>query len=97
MGSQDGIAGWDRRMGSQDGIAGWDLDDCSARQVLGAKDHAKAAGLPFFITEYNDGLGGTSRDDSSAAAFVIRNVGILSELDMVSGVSGVVESAEQVE
>eukprot|EP00930_Biecheleria_cincta_P000834 TRINITY_DN102029_c0_g1_i1.p1 TRINITY_DN102029_c0_g1~~TRINITY_DN102029_c0_g1_i1.p1 ORF type:complete len:559 (-),score=74.99 TRINITY_DN102029_c0_g1_i1:216-1892(-) len=58
--------------------------DCFAHTVLAARRLAKDAGLPFFITEYNNGLGGTSRDDSSAAAFVFRQIGLLDELDMFS-------------
>jgi hypothetical protein len=43
--------------------------------VLAARDVAARAGLPFFITEYNNGLGGAlSRDDSGAAAFIFRQV-----------------------
>lgn len=58
--------------------------DCFAHTVLAAQKLAKDAALPFFITEYNNGLGGTSRDDSSAAAFVFRQIGLLDELDMFS-------------
>jgi hypothetical protein len=42
---------------------------------------ACASALPF---DSNDGLGHTSRDDASAAAFVMRNVGLLDALDMWS-------------
>ena len=43
--------------------------------MLAARDVAARAGLPFFITEYNNGLGGAlSRDDSGAAAFIFRQV-----------------------
>ena len=60
--------------------------DCFAEMVLAAQSHAAAADppLPFFITEYNNGLGATSRDDASAAAFVFRAVGQLEALDMLS-------------
>jgi xylan 1,4-beta-xylosidase len=64
--------------------AGAEDPDCFAHTVLAAQKLAAAASKPFFITEYNDGLGTTSRDDSSAAAFVIRNVGLLSALDVWS-------------
>jgi xylan 1,4-beta-xylosidase len=52
--------------------------------VLEAQAMAAEAKLPFFITEYNDGLGASSRDDASAAAFVIRHVGLMEKLDMFS-------------
>ena len=51
------------------------LPPLSPGQVLAARDVAARAGLPFFITEYNNGLGGAlSRDDSGAAAFIFRQV-----------------------
>eukprot|EP00658_Telonema_sp_P-2_P026392 TRINITY_DN20653_c0_g1_i1.p1 TRINITY_DN20653_c0_g1~~TRINITY_DN20653_c0_g1_i1.p1 ORF type:complete len:537 (+),score=113.23 TRINITY_DN20653_c0_g1_i1:211-1821(+) len=58
--------------------------DCFADEVLAAQKLAAAADLPFFITEYNDGLGDTSRDDASAAGFVFRMVGKMQPLDMFS-------------
>ena len=58
--------------------------DCFADQVLAAQQHAHEAGLPFWLTEYNNGLGGTSRDDSSAAAFVFRTIGLVQALDAFS-------------
>jgi len=58
--------------------------DCFAHTVLAAQRLASDAGLPFFITEYNNGLGGTSRDDSSAAAFVFRHMALMEKLDMFS-------------
>ena len=58
--------------------------DCFAEQVLAAQRHAHKAGLPFWLTEYNNGLGGTSRDDSSAAAFVFRTIGLVQALDAFS-------------
>lgn len=60
------------------------LPDCFAHTVLAAQGLARDANLPFFITEYNNGLGASSRDDSSAAAFVIRQIGLLDQLDMLS-------------
>ena len=40
---------------------------------------------PFLVCRYNNGLGATSRDDASAAAFVFRTVGLLEgALDMLS-------------
>ena len=53
-------------------------------RVLEAQALAEEAKLPFYITEYNDGLGSSSRDDSSAAAFVFRQIGQLEKLDMFS-------------
>eukprot|EP00040_Diaphanoeca_grandis_P040322 m.261685 g.261685 ORF g.261685 m.261685 type:complete len:576 (-) comp42806_c0_seq1:143-1870(-) len=64
--------------------AGQNDPDCFAHTVLAAQKLAKKADLPFFITEYNDGLGASSRDDSSAAAFVIRHMGLMQDLDMFS-------------
>jgi len=58
--------------------------DCFADEVLAAQQHAAQAGLPFFLTEYNNGLGKTSRDDASAAAFVMRQVGLMNSLDLFS-------------
>jgi len=58
--------------------------DCFAHKVLSASDAVHKAGLPFFLTEYNNGLGDSSRDDASAAAFVVRNVGLLASVDLVS-------------
>ena len=52
--------------------------------MLSASDAVHKAGLPFFLTEYNNGLGDSSRDDASAAAFVVRNVGLLASVDLVS-------------
>ena len=60
------------------------LAGCSAHKVLSASDAVHKAGLPFFLTEYNNGLGDSSRDDASAAAFVVRNVGLLASVDLVS-------------
>ena len=54
----------------QKGAAAQD-PDCFAHKLLAAQKIAAAAKKPFFITEYNDGLGGTSRDDSSAAAALL--------------------------
>ena len=58
--------------------------DCFGDQVLGAQALAAEAKLPFFITEYNNGLGKTSRDDASAAAFAFRQMGKMQALDMFS-------------
>eukprot|EP00928_Gymnodinium_smaydae_P066544 TRINITY_DN49537_c0_g1_i1.p1 TRINITY_DN49537_c0_g1~~TRINITY_DN49537_c0_g1_i1.p1 ORF type:complete len:532 (-),score=72.86 TRINITY_DN49537_c0_g1_i1:69-1664(-) len=58
--------------------------DCFAHTVMAAQKSAEKAGLPFFITEYNNGLDSSSRDDSSAAAFVFRQIGLLDRLDMLS-------------
>ena len=58
--------------------------DCFADQVLTAQRHARNAGLPFLLTEYNNGLGQTSRDDSSAAAFIFRQIGRMQPLDVFS-------------
>ena len=52
--------------------------DCFAERILAHQALAEAAGVPFLITEYNNGLGETSRDDSSAAAFVFRQMALLS-------------------
>ena len=48
--------------------------DCFAHTVGAAAKTAGDAGLDFLLTEYNNGLGHTSRDDSSAAAFVFRQM-----------------------
>lgn len=58
--------------------------DCFAELVLAAQQVAAAHEKPFFLTEYNSGLGGTNRDDASGAAFLFRNVGLLQKLDMWS-------------
>eukprot|EP00051_Salpingoeca_urceolata_P030108 m.8131 g.8131 ORF g.8131 m.8131 type:complete len:562 (+) comp3142_c0_seq2:333-2018(+) len=61
-----------------------DKPDCFASTVLAAQQLAADASLPFFITEYNAGLGGTDRDSPFGAAFVFRNIGLLDKLDMFS-------------
>lgn len=58
--------------------------DCFSETVLAAQKLAAAADLPFLLTEYNNGLGQTSRDDSSAAAFVYRQMGRMQALDVFS-------------
>jgi beta-xylosidase len=58
--------------------------DCFSELVLQSSLVAKRHGLPFLLTEYNAGLGGTNRDDASGAAFLFRNIGILESLDMFS-------------
>ena len=52
--------------------------------MLAAQAVAAKAKKPFFITEYNNGLGKTSRDDASAAAFVFRVMGMVQQLDLFS-------------
>lgn len=51
--------------------------DCFANRILGVAELAEKAEVPLLITEYNNGLGETSRDDSSAAAFVLRQIALL--------------------
>ena len=58
--------------------------DCFAVLAQDAQQAASKSGLPFFLTEYNNGLGSTSRDDSTAAAFVFRMIGLLKNFDMFS-------------
>ena len=58
--------------------------DCFAHLILAAQKQAEDAGLPFLVTEYNDGLGRTSRDDTTASSFVFRNIGLLGKVDMLS-------------
>ena len=58
--------------------------DCFADSILEARAIAKQHDLPFFLTEYNNGLAKTNRDDASAAAFLFRNVGLLDQLDLWS-------------
>eukprot|EP01052_Picozoa_sp_SAG31_P024173 SAG31_NODE_2039_length_6594_cov_7.103926_4_plen_621_part_00 len=58
--------------------------DCFSELVLQSSRIAKRHGLPFLLTEYNSGLGGTNRDDASGAAFLFRNIGLLESLDMFS-------------
>jgi xylan 1,4-beta-xylosidase len=61
--------------------------DCFANALLAARAAVTqnvGANIPLYITEYNDGLGGNLRDIPAAAAFVFRNVGLLSQLDMFS-------------
>jgi xylan 1,4-beta-xylosidase len=58
--------------------------DCFAELVLESSRVAERHKLPFLLTEYNNGLGGTNRDDASGAAFLFRNVGLLESLDMWS-------------
>ena len=68
---------------------------CLFQQVLlKARSFAHEAGLPFLITEYKDGLqggpgnatvhSGHHGDRSYAAAFVMRNIPLLTSLDMLS-------------
>ena len=68
---------------------------CLFQQVLlKARSFANEAGLPFLITEYKDGLqggpgnatvhSGHHGDRSYAAAFVMRNIPLLTSLDMLS-------------
>ena len=62
--------------------------------LLKARSFAHEAGLPFLITEYKDGLqggpgnatvhSGHHGDRSYAAAFVMRNIPLLTSLDMLS-------------
>jgi xylan 1,4-beta-xylosidase len=59
-------------------------EDCFADMVNAAADAAIKAGKPFYLTEFNNGLGTTSRDDASAAAFMFRMVGQVQQLDMFS-------------
>lgn len=59
--------------------------DCFANTVLGAQKIAAGAGLPFYLTEYNDGLdGGDHRDTAYAAGFVLHNIPLLRPLDIFS-------------
>ena len=58
--------------------------DCFAELILESSHIAAQHSLPFYLTEYNNGLGGTNRDDASGAAFLFRNVGLLESLDMWS-------------
>ena len=58
--------------------------DCFAELILESSHIAARHSLPFYLTEYNNGLGGTNRDDASGAAFLFRNVGLLESLDMWS-------------
>jgi hypothetical protein len=58
--------------------------DCFSELVLQSSRVARRHGLPFLLTEYNAGLGGTNRDDASGAAFLFRNIGLLESLDMFS-------------
>lgn len=58
--------------------------DCFVSMTQHAADVAAASGIPFFLTEYNNGLGPTSRDDSSAAAFVFRMIDQLEGFDIFS-------------
>lgn len=68
--------------------------DCFAKVLLKARSFANEAGLPFLITEYKDGLqvgpgnatvhSGHHGDQSYAAAFVMRNIPLLTSLDMLS-------------
>jgi xylan 1,4-beta-xylosidase len=54
--------------------------DCFAETVRGAASMVAAASdlaLPFFLTEYNVGLGVPAADTNGAAAFVIRNAFLL--------------------
>ena len=66
---------------------------CLFQQVLlKARSFAHEAGLPFLITEYKDGLqggpgnatvhSGHHGDRSYAAAFVMRNIPLLTSLDI---------------
>jgi len=71
--------------------------DCFARMVTNATAAVHAAGLPFLLTEFNDGLQagipcdlacprGGHKDGSYASAFVMRNIGLLarSGIEMAS-------------
>lgn len=65
--------------------AGRNDPDCFANTVLGAYNATAAAGLPFYLTEYNDGLeGGDHRDKAYAAAFLLHNIPLLRALDVFS-------------
>jgi xylan 1,4-beta-xylosidase len=60
-------------------------NDCFAKTVLGARAEAAKANLPFYLTEFNDGLEfGTFRDHSYAAAFLLHNIPLMRSLDMMS-------------
>lgn len=48
--------------------------DCFSDLIMQAQAVAAKHKLPFLLTEYNNGLGGTNRDDASGAAFLFRNV-----------------------
>ena len=50
--------------------------------ILKSAAVAKTHSLPFFLTEFNNGLGGTNRDDASGAAFLFRNVGLIAGGDV---------------
>ena len=54
--------------------------DCFSKVILAARRWAAAAGLPFLITEYNAAYFG--HDTSYAAAFLIRNIPLLTSLDV---------------
>ena len=56
--------------------------DCFSKVVLAARSWAEEAGLPFLLTEYNAAYYG--HDTSYAAAFLIRNIPLLTELDVLS-------------
>jgi len=66
--------------------------ECFSLDVLDSAALAKAAGLPFFLSEYKDGLqggpgtgfGGKHGDTAYAAAFVMHTLPRLTSLDVVS-------------
>lgn len=58
--------------------------DCFADQVLTAQRAAAAAGLPFYLTEFNNGLFPVTQDDTSAAAFAYRFMPLMQPLDIFS-------------
>ena len=60
-------------------------ENCFASTVLAARDAAASQGLPFFLTEYNDGLwDGNHRDTAYGAAFVFHNIPKMQSLDVFS-------------
>ena len=66
--------------------------DCFAHSVQSNRDIAAAAGLPFSLSEYKEGLqggpgyghGGAHADTAYAASFVLRNIPLLEDLDIFS-------------
>lgn len=61
--------------------------DCFAELVNAANDAVQTSGIPFYMTEFNEGHSMPflhHRDRSSAAAFLFRNIPLLSNLQMLS-------------
>jgi len=66
--------------------------ECFSLDVLASASLAVAAGKPFYLTEYKDGLqggpgtgfGGPHGDTSYAAAFIVHTLPLLSSLEVVS-------------